>query len=338
MKVALVHDDLVQWGGAERVLAGLCEIYPDAPIFTSVLDYSNTKLKEKFAGKEIITTFLQDIPGWSKMYKQLLPVYPLAFEQFNFDNFDLVISNTTRFAKAVITKPQTAHICYCHTPPRFLWHFSGIGNMGISELLMTRLRLYDQVIANRVDFFIAGSENAKRRIEKIYRQKSKVIYPFVEMNRFDKVETFNGCYFVILGRANKYKRFDIAVEACKKTGRELKIIDGSFSDHQVVEILAGCSALITAGEEDFGISSLEAQALGKPVLAYGKGGALETIIDGKTGILFGVQSAEALILAMKKLETTKINPELCKENAIKFSKEAFSSGFKKLVASLLYTN
>ena len=337
-RVAIVHDDLVQWGGAERVLLGLCQIYPDAPIYTSVFDYSNEQLYQRFHHKKIVTSFLQKIPGWKSLYKPLLPLYALAFEQFDFTKFDLVISNTTRFAKSIITKPHTIHICYCHTPPRFLWHFSGMGNLGISELFMSKLRLYDQISANRVDFFIAGSENAKRRIEKIYRQKSKVVYPFVELDRFKEIETFDGGYFVILGRANKYKRFDLAEKACKKNGWDLKIIDGNFSDQLVVEVLAGSRALIIAGEEDFGISSLEAQALGKPVIAYKKGGVLETVIDGKTGVFFDTQSVESLVLAIKKLETIKINPDICKENATQFSKEKFISDFKKLVASLLYTN
>src|SRR3989344_7716008 len=154
MRVAIVHDDLVQWGWAERILLGLCEIFPDAPIFTSVYDSSNEELFRRFGYKKIVTSFLQKIPAWKSLYKTLLPFYPLAFEQFNFDDFDLVISHTTRFAKSIITKPQTKHICYCHTPPRFLWHFSGFKNFGIFEILMTKLRLYDQVSAARVDHFI----------------------------------------------------------------------------------------------------------------------------------------------------------------------------------------
>jgi len=140
MKVALVHDDLVQWGGAERILEVLCEIYPEAPIFTSIFDYSNNQLRKRFANKKIITSFLQKIPGWRSLYKALLPLYPLAFEQFMFDEYDLVISHTTRFAKCVITKPKTIHICYCHTPPRFLWHFSK-EDYGVLELYLSKLRL-----------------------------------------------------------------------------------------------------------------------------------------------------------------------------------------------------
>lgn len=335
MKVAIVHDDLVQWGGAERVLQGIGEIYPDAPIFTSVFDHSNDWLRKKFAGKKIITSFLQKIPGWKNFYKTLLPFYPVAFEQFDFSGIDLVISHTTRFAKSVITKPGTIHICYCHTPPRFLWHFSGEGNYGIGELLMTKLRIYDQVAARRVDLFLAGSENARRRIKRVYRVDAKVVYPFIDLERFKNRETFDGGYFVAVGRPNQYKRFDLAQAACKKLNVELKIISGNLSDEMVVNILAGCRALIIPGIEDFGLTALEAQALGKPVIAYWDGGALETIIDGKTGLFFETQSVESLVAAIKKLNTKKIDPADGKENASRFSKEHFLKNFKQAVASLL---
>lgn len=334
MKVALVHDDIVQWGGAERVLLGLSEIYPDAPIYTSVYDKENPLLAP-FQTKKIITSFLQKIPGWKNLYKTLLPLYPLAFEQFDFSEFDLVISHTTRFAKSIITKPKTLHICYCHTPPRFLWHFSGYGNYGLGEVLMTKLRLYDTVAARRVDHFIAGSLNAKKRIEKVYRMDVEVVYPFVDLERFKEVEGFDGGYFVTIGRPNKYKKIDIIEKACRQLGVELKVISGGFSDEIVVQILAGCKALIIAGIEDFGLSSLEAQALGKPVVAYAQGGVLETVEEGKTGIFFRQQSEKSLISALKRLNSVKIDPVACRKNAQKFSKENFVNNFRATVAVLL---
>lgn len=343
MRVALVHDDLVQWGGAERVLLGLTEIYPDAPIYTSVFDYSNNQLLQRFANKRIITSFLQKIPGWKSLYKTLLPLYPIAFEQLNFDDYDLVISHTTRFAKSIITKPQTKHICYCHTPPRFLWHFSGYGNFGFGEILMTKLRLFDQVSARRVDHFIAGSENAKRRIKRVYDMDAKVVYPFSDLERFKNVETFDGGYFVVVARPNKYKRVDLAKKACEELGVELKIIYGSLDDEMVVHILAGCKALIIPGIEDFGITSLEAQSLGKPVIAYKEGGALETVIDGKNGLFFDQQTVNSLVGALKRFNDpstslgTGLNhwkKEEIKDNAKKFSKENFIKNFKQAVVSL----
>lgn len=337
MKVALVHDDLMQWGGAERVLLGISQIYPDAPVYTSLYDSSNENLKYYFNQKKIITSFLQKIPGWKSLYKSFLPFYPLVFEQFDFSSFDLVISNTTRFAKSIITKPETVHICYCHTPPRFLWHFSGEKSYGLGEILLSKMRIYDQVSARRVDYYIAGSENAKRRIKRVYRQDSKVAYPFVDLTRFEGIESFDGGYFVIVGRPNKYKRFDLVRSVCQKTGYPLKAVQGGISDNMIAQILAGCKALIIAGIEDFGLTSLEAQALGKPVIAYKSGGALETIIPGKTGIFFEFQTEDSLKEAINRLDSLKIKPEDCKENARRFSQEKFLTSFKQTVASLLYT-
>lgn len=362
MKVALVHDDLVQWGGAERVLTGLCEIFPDSPIFTSVFDKDNKKLQNTFGSKKIVTSFLQKLPFWKSMYKNLLPLYPIAFEQFDFDTFDLVISHTTRFAKSIITKPQTKHICYCHTPPRFLWHFSGEKDYGLGELLMTKLRILDTISSRKVDFFLAGSENAKRRIIKIYRQDSKVVFPFVDMDRFATVDTFDGGYFLIVTRLNRYKKADLAIDACMKLGVPLKIIGeggemgnlknkiqnidskknliqilGGVDDETVILLLAGCRALIIPGIEDFGITSLEAQALGKPVIAYKEGGSLETVIDGKTGVFFENQTAESLVEALAKIEQIKIKAQDCKDNANLFNKDRFRREFVQSLADLGYT-
>ncbi|MBU1032078.1 glycosyltransferase [Patescibacteria group bacterium] len=334
MRVAIVHDDLVQWGGAERVLLGLSEIYPDAPIYTSVFDNNNFLLSKVFGSKKIITSFLQKIPGWRSLYKALLPLYPIAFEQFDFSMFDLVISHTTRFAKSIITKPETKHICYCHTPPRFLWHFSGEKNYGFAESLLSKLRIYDSISARRVDLFLAGSENAKKRIKKVYGMDAKVVYPFVDLERFKGIESFDGGYFVVMGRPNKYKRFDLAKAACRKLGFPLKIIDGRLDEGMVLQVLAGCKALIVPGIEDFGLAGLEAQALGKPVIAYAEGGSLETVIPNKTGIFFPQQNVVSLTDAIIKLDKVKIDPGDCSENASRFSKEDFIKNFKEVVNDL----
>lgn len=358
MKVAIVHDDLMQWGGAERVLLGLCEIYPQAPIFTSVFDEDNESLSRSFGSKKVITSFLQKIPGWKSLYKALLPFYPIAFEQFDFTGYDLMISNTTRFAKSIITKPKTLHICYCHTPPRFLWHFSGEGNFGLGEILMTKLRIYDQVAAHRVDYFLAGSENAQKRIKRVYGKDSKVVYPFIDIDRFKDIETFDGGYFVIITRLNRYKRVDLAVLACLELGLPLKVIGtgpewerlrkiggdwgnveflGNVDDEIVISVLAGCKALIIPGVEDFGLTPLEAQALGKPVIAFKAGGVVETIEDGKTGILYNVQAVESLKEAIRKLDHQRKNKAACQRSAARFSIENFIKNFKQAIASLLYT-
>jgi len=337
MRVAIVHDDLVQWGGAEKVLLGLSEIYPDAPIYTSVYDSGNKQLTEKFGSKKIITSFLQKIPGWKILYKMLLPLYPMVFEQFDFSRYDLVISHTTRFAKCIITKPQTKHICYCHTPPRFLWHFSGVGRFGIGEILLSGLRAYDQLSARRVDHFIAGSENARKRIKKIYGKDSKVIHPFVDLKIYQDIEGFDGGYYLMIGRPKSYKRFEFVKDFCNKRGIQLRVISGGWDDEMVVWILAGCKALIIPGIEDFGLTSLEAQVLGKPVVAFKEGGALETVVPSITGVFFEKYSEDSLQSALIKLNSLKINPKDCRKNAEKFSKDEFIKNFKQAVDSLLYT-
>jgi len=353
MKVALVHDDLVQWGGAERVLAALSEIFPDAPIYTLVYDESNQLLARNFQNKKIITSFIQKIPGWKSVFKALLPLHPIAFEQFDFSEFDLVISQTTRFAKAIITQPQTKHICYCHTPPRFLWHFSGEGRKGSIEPLLSWLRYYDKVSSHRVDQWVAGSDNAKRKIGQIYRQPSEIIYPFVDLERFEGMTTFNGGYLLVISRLNKYKRVDLVVSAANRLKVPLKVVGsgpelanlqnmagptvdllGSVDEEILVLLLAGCQALVVAAEEDFGLTPLEAQALGKPVVAYNKGGVLESVIEEETGFFFREQTVENLIAALQSLDKKGYNEEKCKQQAQRFSKERFNAQFKRLINSL----
>ncbi len=354
MKVALVHDDLMQWGGAERVLEAISEIYLNAPIYTSVFNEDNKELKTRFKNKKIVTSFIQNIPGWKSLYKTLLPFYPIAFEQFDFSKYDLVISQSTRFAKSIITQPQTLHINYCHTPPRFLWRFSEAENLGLKEILLSYLRIYDQISAKRVDAFLAGSENSKKRIKKVYGMDARVVLPFVDVNRFKGLSTFNGGYWVVISRLIRYKRVDLAIKACKKLNQPLKIIGSGpensnlkilakdaniefleeLDDESVALVLAGAKGLIVPGVEDFGITPLEAQALGKPVIAFKNGGVLETVIDGKTGLLFDRQTVDGLINAMKKLEKIKINSQDCINNALKFSKDNFKRNFVKEIHAL----
>ncbi|MBI2600048.1 glycosyltransferase [Candidatus Daviesbacteria bacterium] len=357
MKVAIVHDDLVQWGGAERILRGICDIFPNAPIFTSLVDFSNDRLKQAFAGKKVISSFLQKIPVSKSLYKALLPLYPLSFEQFVFDEYDLVISQTTRFAKCIITKPKTTHISYCHTPPRFLWNYSNLAEVLQNRFLINKLRLVDQIYAQRVDQFLAGSINAQTRIKQAYNRQAPVIYPYVDLQRFNNIESFNGGYFLVIARLNRYKRVDLAIKACFELKLPLKIVGigpeldrlsamgqtgevdflGNIDDATLTLVLAGAEALIIPGIEDFGLTSLEAQALGKPVIAFKSGGALETVVEGQTGIFFHMQTVDSLKEAIKKLESAQINPERCQQNANKFNKESFTKNFKQIIASLVYT-
>lgn len=354
MKVAIVHDDLVQWGGAERVLLGLCEIFPQAPIFTSVFDRTNSTLLRYFGTKKIHTSFMQKIPGWKKLYKALLPLYPLAFEQFNFDEYDLVISHTTRFAKSVITKPETLHLSYVHTPPRFLWNFSGMNENKLGQILFSKMRIFDRISSARVDHFLAGSKNAAGRISKVYRRDSALVYPFIDIKRFGNIEGFDGGYFLVIARLNRYKRVDLAIKACMSLNYPLKIAGigpeleklkriadknveflGNVEDDVLTLLIAGAKALIIPGIEDFGLTSLEAQAAGKPVIAYKFSGVSETVIDNQTGFLFDYQTIDCLIEKIKDIEKTKIDPTLCKQNAGRFSKENFKDNFRQAVDYLV---
>lgn len=354
MKVALVHDDLVQWGGAERVLATFSQMFPDAPIYTSVFDKNNRMLRRHFGDKKIITSFIQKIPFWKKMYRIMLPLYSLAFEVFDFSDYDLVISQTTRFAKSVITKPGTLHISYVHTPPRFLWDFSGGKIKGFPQLFFNFQRILDQIVSSRVDVWVAGSKNASQRIKKIYKKDAKVIYPFVDLIRFSGVSVFNGGYLLSVSRLNNYKRVDLIISAANNLGVPLKIVGigpqeerlkkmagpnvefiGVVDEESLSLLISGCKALIIAAEEDFGLMPLEAQALGKPVVAYRKGGVTETVIDNETGFFFDDQSPEGIISALVKLDKQGYNNKKCLDQVNFFSKEKFIQEFNALINSVL---
>ncbi|MDO8498810.1 MAG: glycosyltransferase [bacterium] len=353
MKIALVHDDLVQWGGAERMLSALSETFPEAPIYTLVYDEKNPFLKDQFKNKKIITSFLQKIPGWRSFFKVILPLHPLAFEQFDFSEFDVVISQTTRFAKSILTKPQTKHICYCHTPPRFLWNFSGERAPTLFSPYFNFLRRYDYLCSRRVDLWVAGSKNAQQRLKKVYGVESSVIYPFADLGNFNDLKTFDGGYLLAISRLISYKRVDLAVRVANKMRIPLKVVGagselgalqkiagptveflGQVDEKTKLLLLSGCKALVVGGEEDFGLTPLEAQACGKPVVAYGEGGALESVIGGETGYLFQHQTVESLISALETLDKRGYNELKCRTEVGKFSRQNFSRRFQEIVNSL----
>ena len=360
MKVALVHDDLVQWGGLERMLLGISEIYPEAVIYTSVIDWENPLIKEQFGVKKIKTSFLQKIPGWKILYKPLFALYPFVFEQFDLSGYDLVISITTRFAKSVITKPEQRHLCYCYTPPRFLWNFQSDNVPILARPILSSLRVIDRVSSVRVDHWIAGSKGASSRIQKIYHQPAVVVPGFVEVSDYSKWQAWDGNYFLVIARLNEYKRVDLAIKAFNKfvkirkekkwrmriigTGPKLNDlyqmasseIDflGAVTEEVRMDILSGCSALILPGEEDFGLTALEAQATGKPVIAFGKGGVLETVINKKTGLFFDQANEQSLLEALVLFCSSKFSSPEIKKNAAKFSKTRFKMKFSSAVDSL----
>lgn len=359
MKVAIVHDWMVSLGGGERVVEALHELFPEAPVFTAV--YNPGRLPEEFKSMNIIPSFMQKIPLARKKHQMFLPLMPYAFESFDLSGYELVISSSSSCAKGVITGVDTIHICYCHTPMRYAWDFyheyvkdkSSISRLLIGWM-MNRIRLWDRVSADRVDYFIANSNNVAKRIKKHYKRNSEVIYPPVDTSKY-LPSGHRGDYYLMVSRLVPYKRVDLAVEVFNVLGLPLKIIGegtelgklkklagpniellGNLSDKEVGEYYANCKAFIFPGEEDFGITPLEAQAAGKPVIAYGKGGALETVIDGKTGLLFSEQTADSLIAKVNEMETSFTADEnFIERHAESFSKEIFKSRIAQFIEDKL---
>lgn len=352
MKVAIVHDWLTNMGGAERVIKVLHELFPAAPIYTLV--YRKENMPPDFTNMDIRTSYLQKIPFGSKKYQILLPLMPTAIEQFDLSEYELVISSSSCCAKGVITRSDSIHICYCHTPMRYAWDFYHEymdGKNSFLKLLMgsamNRIRMWDRLSADRVDFFIANSNNVKKRIQKHYRRDSVVIYPPVDTDFYSPAGDDAGddeSYYLIVSRLVPYKRIDLAVEAFNELGLPLVVIgDGSeakklkkiakpnvsflgrLSDEKVREYYRRCKAFIFPGEEDFGIAPVEAQSCGRPVIAFGRGGALETIVEGQTGMFFYEQNKDCLKEAVIKFEKefSTFDKKTIRNHALKFGIHRF---------------
>jgi glycosyltransferase involved in cell wall biosynthesis len=363
MKVALVYDRLNKWGGAERVLLALHKLYPDAPLYTSVYDKKNASWANVF---DVRTSFLQNFP-FAVHHEFYAVLMPMAFESFDFSEFDLVISVTSEAAKGIITKPTTKHICYCLTPTRYLWsgyieYFKNPILRFLSKPIVMYLRFWDRIAANRPDKYIAISKEVQERIKKYYNQNSTVIYPPLTMwgpvksnpsrqcslpvRAVGSPSSFATPYFLIVSRLVSYKKIDLAIEVFNKLKLPLKIIGtgaemrslramagstieflGYLTDKELVGYYSGCRALVFPGLEDFGLTILEAQSFGKPVIAYKAGGALETIIEEKTGIFFDKQTVKDLEAAIKQFNDLKINPDDCIGQAKKFYLKMFKKRF-----------
>ena len=365
MKTALIHDHLAQDGGAEKVLQVFAEMFKEAPIFT--LLYEKKHVNKYFTNRKIETSVIQKLPGGIKHYQWYLTLMPLATEFFDLRAYDLVISDTSAFAKGVITSPESLHICYCHTPTRYLWSDTHqyINELKynkwfkkIISLALSRLRTWDYAAAARVDFFIANSKTVKQRITKYYRRDSVVIYPPVETHKFKIKSNFSERtekYFLIGCRLAPYKRVDIVVETFKSLGDDYKlkifgdgvdlkrlekIADGAtnieflgrVSDEEKAELYAGAEAFINPQEEDFGITVVESMAAGRPVIAYRKGGATETVIENETGIFFNEQNVAAISEAIRKFYTLNFNSERIKDYAEKFSVVNFQNKIRAFIA------
>jgi glycosyltransferase involved in cell wall biosynthesis len=358
MRVALVHEWLTNMAGSERVILALHELYPDAPIYTSV--YVPEEFPE-LARADVRTSFLQRVPGAKTKHQAFSLLRTVAFERFDLSDYDVVISSSHAEAKGVITRPEALHICYCYTPVRYYWsgyhHYLENPRFGLLNPIvklampyMTNyLRLWDRLAADRVDRFVAISAHVARRIDKYYRRDADVIFPPVTTARLEKSDS-RGDYFLMVGRIIPYKRADIVVDAFNQLGLPLKIAGtgpdmesmqkisasnieflGRVSDSQLSELYGGCIALVFPQEEDFGIVPLEAMAAGKPVIAYRAGGALETVIEGETGVFFDHQDVESLKQAVSAFDADRFKPERCREQALKFDVEIFKKEFKRFV-------
>lgn len=347
MKLAIVHDYLNQYGGAERVLEKLHELFPDAPVYTSIFDPS--AMPDDYRRWDIRTSFMQRLPGVMRHHQAFLPFYPLAFESFDLTQYDLVISNSSAWCKGVHTPPTTLHLCYCLTPMRWVWNYweyvrrerFGRPVRAMLPLMMSWLRLWDRVTADGVDQFATISRTVAARVAKYYRRDSTVIYPPVDTGSFRLSDTHDD-YFLVVSRLIPYKRIDLVVDAFNRLGLPLVIIGdgrdraalqsrarsnirflGKLSDEEARLYYSRCRAFIFPGEEDFGITPVEAQAAGRPVIAFAGGGALDTVVDGVTGTLFYPQTADALSDAVASFRDSDFDPAAIRRNAERFDTACF---------------
>lgn len=355
MKLAIVHDYLNQMGGAERVVEVLHECFPDAPIYTSI--YLPHNMPESFRKMDIHTSFMQNLPFLNKHFKKYLLLYPHAFKYFDLSEYDIVVSSSSAWAKGARVSPNSCHICYCYTPMRWVWNYKdyvarenfGAVTRKVLPSAIKRLEQWDLATNKGVNYFIAISKYVAERIKRCYKVDSTVIYPPVNTSIY-KPSNQIGKSYLIVSRLNTYKKIDLTIETFNKLKLPLKIIGtgpyqdtlkrmagptisflGKMSDEELAKQYSKCKALVFPGEEDFGIAPVEAQATGRPVVAYAAGGALETIVEGKTGIFFSEQTPQALAKAILDFEKVSFNPTEIREHARKFDKSIFMQKLRAFV-------
>lgn len=363
MRVAIVHDWLVNYGGAERVVEAFLSIYPDADIFTLV--YDEKKIGKIFPKEKVHTSFVQKIPMASKLYTKMLPLMPKAFESFDFSSYDLVLCSSSSCAKGVITPPSVAHVAYIHTPMRYAWdqffEYQKRSKKIVAFFMnrfMPSIRLWDFVSSQRIDCLIANSKYIQRRIKKYWNLESSVVYPPVDTERLSPNNEKAEDFYVVFSRFVPYKRIDLAISACGELGKKLVVIGGGsqekelkllaskydkskitftgrISDSEVKNYLQKCKAMIFCAEEDFGIIPVEVQACGRPVIAFAKGGALETVVENETGVFFNKQETQSVIEAIQNFETLDeqnvFNSGKIAEHARSFSTERFCNQIKEKI-------
>ncbi len=372
-KVALVHDYLNQYGGGERVVEALAEIWPEANVYTSLYDRELMKNWLKINPSRIKTNFISKLPFANYLSKHYFFLYPLAFRMQDLDDADIIFSTSSYAAKFARGKKGSIHICYLHTVPRFLWGYDteldGYYRRPFDQLLAPIyklivpifkffLRKADFSAAQKINYFIVNSNEVKKRLAKHYKRNGVVIYPPVDVERFKTESRIinqesspkKGDYYLIVSRLSAYKKIDTAVQAFNRLGKRLKIVGdgpqraylksvaapnvellGRIADDKVTQLVKNCKAFIFPALEDFGIVVVEAQAAGKPVIAFGQGGATETVVDGKTGLFFREQLPKSIIEAVKKFENMTFDSKECQKQADKFSKEVFKKKISDFV-------
>jgi glycosyltransferase involved in cell wall biosynthesis len=355
MRIALVHDWLNQVGGAEVVLENLVALYPSAPVYTSI--YCPDAMPPHYAEWDIRPSWMNHLPWIKRHHQPFLPLYPLAFESLDLSQYDVVLTNKSGFCHGVITSPDTLHVCYCLTPTRYVWRYRdyvqqeelGILARTVLVPVLSRLRVWDRLAADRVDRFIAISTEIQRRILKYYRRESVIIHPPVDTTRFSPSPSHDD-YYLVVGRQIPYKRLDLAVQACSRLGLPLKVSGlgrdherlkslagptveflGRVPDDELPDLLARCRAFLFPGAEDFGIAPVEAMAAGRPVIAYAYGGALETVIEGVSGTLFHEQTVESLCGALEGFDAGTYDPWTIRRHAERFDAAAFRSKISDFV-------
>ena len=367
MKVAIVHDWLVNYGGAERVVEQMLKMYPDADIYTLV--YDKKKMGKIFPEEKVHPSFIQKIPKATKLYTKFLSLMPKAFESFDLTSYDLVIASSSSCAKGVITSPNTAFVAYIHSPMRYAWdlYYDYFMNAGIlTRFFMKRqmpaIRQWDFLSSQRINTLVANSSYIKKRIKKFWNKDSKVIFPPVDVDRLSPNNLPAEDFYVVFSRFVSYKRVDLAIKACGQLGKKLIVIGsgsqeselktlaskyrkadikftGRINDEEVKGYLQKCRAMIFSAEEDFGIIPVECQACGRPVIAFGKGGALETVKENTTGIFFQEQNEESLkeaIVRFEKLEGEgTFKTTVIVEHAQKFSAERFRRELQAVIDETL---
>lgn len=353
-RVALVHDFLLDVRGAERVFAAICDLYPEADVFTAVYDERGTE--GRFAHREVRTTGLQRLHPTSRSFRALLPFYPGAMERLDLRGYDLVVSSSSAWAHGVIPDERAVHVCYCHNPFRYAWNARAetlaaapLPLRPVLGAILHRWRAWDALAARRVDRYVANSETTRHRIHRWLDRDAAVLSPPVETSRFAPAEV--GERYVVLSELMRHKRIDLAVEAFTRLGLPLLVIGkgpdlprlrrlagptvdfaGHLGDAEVAAELAAARALVVTATEEFGIAAVEAQAAGRPVIALRGGGVLETVVEGRTGVFFDVPEPGALAAAVRSFDALEVDPAACTQNAARFDTARFRGALRELVA------